>query len=112
MKTLLASAAILSLLAAGSAVAGSKMSGDHRDDHPHMQMSDSEHDKGYSGKGRGYDKYDDDDDRSERMQGRHDNDDREHANRGQGGFNRMDTNGDGMIDREEFTAHMQDHDRS
>ena len=44
MKTLLASAAILSLLAAGSAVAGSKMSGDHRDDHPHMQMSDSEHD--------------------------------------------------------------------
>lgn len=46
------------------------------------------------------------------MQGRHDDDDREHANRGQGGFNRMDTNGDGMIDREEFTAHMQDHDRS
>lgn len=112
MKTLLASAAILSLLAAGTAVAGSKMSGEYSGDSPRMQMSDSEHRMGHSDERRGHGKYDDDD-RYEHMQGRHDDDDdREHANRGQRGFDQMDKNGDGMIDREEFTAHMQDHDRS
>ena len=112
MKTLLASAAILSLLAAGTAVAGSKMSGEYRSDSPHMEKSDQDNRMGSSDDRRGYDKYDDDD-RSERMQGRHsDDDDREHSNRGQRGFDRMDTNGDGVIDRKEFTAHTQDRDRS
>lgn len=112
MKTLLASAALLSLLATGSAVARSKMSDEYRADSPRMHMSDSDHRMGYSDERRYHNKYDDDD-RYERMQGRHDDDDdREYSRRGQRGFDRMDANGDGVIDREEFTAHMQDHDRS
>lgn len=110
MKTLLASAALLSLLAAGTAVAGSKISDEYRADSPRMQMSDSDHRMGHSGERRDHDRYDDD--RYEAMRGHHDDDDREYTRRDSHGFDRMDTNGDGVIDREEFTAHMQDHDRS
>jgi hypothetical protein len=112
MKSLLASAAILSLLAAGTAVAGSKMPGAYRSDSPRMGMSDEDHRMGRSEDRYSRDKYDDDD-RYEHMEGRDkDDDDREHSNRGHRGFDRMDTNGDGVIDRKEFTAHKQDRERS
>ena len=110
MKTLLAATAILSLLAAGTAVAGSKMSGEYAGDGPRMQMSDSD---SYPGRAKDRRKYDDDDDRSEYMRNRYDDDDdRAYSDRSERAFQRMDTNSDGMIDKQEFKSHMQTRNRS
>lgn len=113
MKTLLAATAILSLLAAGTAVAGSKMSGGYAGDGPRMQMSDSDSYPDRAKDRREYEKYDDDDDRSEYMRNRYDDDD-DHAysDRSERAFQRMDINGDGMIDKQEFKSHMQMRKRS
>ena len=67
------------------------------------------------GKGRAKDrrKYDDDDDRSEYMRNRYDDDDdRAYSDRSERAFKRMDTNSDGMIDKQEFKSHMQTRNRS